>query len=94
MRVVFALALLLAASLGGAVLATPAAEAQTRCLTRGEQRDAVREHQLKRPREVQRELGRIRLLSLALCVQGGNYVYLVRVLHPNGQVRNQQVKAR
>lgn len=74
-------------------LATGAADAQGGCLTRAEQRKAVRSGSVVRPGKVGRELGG-KVLSLRLCRGGGGLVWQMQVLARDGRVRAHVVDAR
>lgn len=71
----------------------PAAEAQGRCLSRGEQRQEVRSGNVVRPGQVGRSLGG-KVLRLRLCRGGGGLVWQVQVLMRDGRVKAHVVDAR
>lgn len=74
-------------------LASTAAEAQGGCLSRAEQRQAVRSGQVVRPGKVGRTLGG-KVLRLKLCRTGAGLVWQMQVLSRDGRVRAHVVDAR
>lgn len=72
-------------------LSSPAA-AQGACLSRSEQRQAVRTGEVIRPGRIARELGG-KLLEMQLCRAGRRYVYRLRILDKSGHVRGHVVDA-
>lgn len=85
--------ILIAALTAGTLLLPHSADAQGRCMSRAEQRDAVRSGQAVRPGQLRRSVNG-KVLTLRLCQGGRGLVWRMRVLGRDGRVVDRVIDAR